>query len=231
MKRNYPYSYDIATGLYDRLARQKYWNNSIHELTKFAVSELEPDRLKVLDIGCGPGNSTAMISSMCTNSNITGVDISANMISRANKKLLRQKQITNVIAYVRSDASALPFPENHFDLITGHSFLYMVKNKKAVIQELARVLKPGGHIAFLEPGTSINAVGRSALLKDNIRNPKPFTRLQTKLLLIRIYSTRKGLVTPSHIHSIFDEAGLSDFIWKEAMGGRALMFRARKLEN
>jgi ubiquinone/menaquinone biosynthesis C-methylase UbiE len=228
MKRVYPYSYDLATGLYDRLARQKFWNNSIHELTKFAVSELESNQLNVLDVGCGPGNSTAMIAAMCINSNITGVDISVNMINRAKRKLSREKETSNAITYVRSDAASLPFPDNHFDLITGHSFLYMVRNKKAVIQELTRVLKPGGHIAFLEPGTSINAVGRSALLKDNIRNPKPYTRLQTKLLLIRIYSSRKGLVTPSHIHSIFDEAGLSDFIWKEAMGGRALLFKAMK---
>jgi ubiquinone/menaquinone biosynthesis C-methylase UbiE len=228
MKRNYPYSYDLATGLYDRLARQKYWDNSISELTRFAFSELESNHLNILDIGCGPGNSTTMIALECTNSNITGVDISTNMINRANKKLRREKETSNVIAYVRSDAASLPFPDNYFDLVTGHSFLYMVRNKKEVMQELARVLKPGGQIAFLEPGTSINAVGRSALLKDNIRNPKPYTRLQTKLLLIRIYSTRKGLVTPSYIHSIFDETGLSDFIWKEAMGGRALLFKAKK---
>jgi ubiquinone/menaquinone biosynthesis C-methylase UbiE len=225
MKRIYPHHYDIGTGLYAKLAEQPYWEESIRDLIKF-VSPFAGK--SILDAGCGHGISTRMLAEAFPSAHITGVDISKNMVRRANRLAEKGNLNRQQINFQQADATHLPINDNTFDLVAGHSFLYMVRSKEAVINECYRVLKPGGTLAFLEPGTSIDAVGRSAVIKDNFRNPKPRTRLRTKLLLFRIYTTRKGTVTPREMEIIFTRAGFSDFTWKEGAGGRGLMLKAVK---
>ncbi len=49
------------------------------------------------------------------------------------------------------NAEELPWPDNSFEMVTGHSFLYLLEDRKAVLSEVERVLVPGGQITFLEP--------------------------------------------------------------------------------
>jgi ubiquinone/menaquinone biosynthesis C-methylase UbiE len=226
MKRAYPYHYDLATGLYARLADQKFWKASISELIRFIGSQ---PGSRVLDTGCGHGISTFMLAEAFPGAQITGIDVARNMIKRAEKKKsVSGKQLDN-IHFSQADASRLPFEDNSFDTVTGHGFLYMIKHRDHVLKELNRVLKPGGTAAFMEPGTSIDAIGRSAVIKDTFRNPKPKTHLGTKMLLIRLYSTRKGSITPREMESEFIKAGFRDFTWQEGVSGRGLLFKAIKI--
>lgn len=225
MKREYPYHYDWATGLYAKLADQDFWKKSIAELIGFANTG---QVTSVLDAGCGHGLSTWMLAEAFPKAAVTGIDISRNMIRRAERSLRNEPHHHTNIAFKQSDAAKLPFEDASFELITGHSFLYMLRHREPVLKELYRVLRPGGCLVCMEPGTSIDAIGRSAVIKDNFRNPKPRTKVRTKLLLLRIYSTRKGQVTPREMESEFQKAGFTDFTWKESASGRGLLMKASK---
>ncbi|HEX5003462.1 MAG TPA: class I SAM-dependent methyltransferase [Bacteroidia bacterium] len=225
MKRNYPYHYDIATGLYARLANQSYWQNSISDLINF-MGRVEGNM--ILDAGCGHGMSTQMLAAAFPHASIKGVDISKNMIRRALRAHSKSVNESGNLEFICADAAGMPFQNETFDVVTAHSFLYMVHSREKIIKEFFRVLKPGGMVVLLEPGTSIDAIGRSAILKDNFSNRKPKTPIRTKMLLLRIYSTRKGMVTPKEMETLFSKSGFTDYTWKETQSKRGLLVKAIK---
>ena len=50
-----------------------------------------------------------------------------------------------------SSIRSLPFRTGSFDVATGHSFLYLVPDRRGVLAEAIRVLRPGGRLVLLEP--------------------------------------------------------------------------------
>src|SRR5438045_2823588 len=104
----------------------------------------------VLDLGCGPGESAFGMLERVAGLRVTGLDISAAMIrfARLRQRLSRDAER---VEFVEGDAMNLAYPDASFDAVTGHSFLYLVPDATRVLSEVARVLKPGGTCAFLEP--------------------------------------------------------------------------------
>ena len=99
---------------------------------------------RVLDVACGPGNFTRGFASATTDGLIVGLDASRTMLARA----VEQTSAAN-IAYVRADASALPFRDASFDAICCFAALYLIERPMRALDEIARVLAPGGRIALL----------------------------------------------------------------------------------
>ncbi len=103
---------------------------------------------EVLDLGCGAGHTTAYVAKNydCT---ITGADISADAIERANA-LHKNEPFFERMSFVQADALHLPFDDGKFDVVLCESVLFFVHDKAAALKEMARVLKPGGHLALNE---------------------------------------------------------------------------------
>jgi SAM-dependent methyltransferase len=99
---------------------------------------------RVLDVACGPGNFTRGFASAAEDGLIVGLDASSTMLARA----VEQTSAANV-AYVRGDASALPFRDASFDAICCFAALYLIERPMRALDEIARVLAPGGRIALL----------------------------------------------------------------------------------
>ncbi len=105
---------------------------------------LEPDD-KVLDLCCGPGNTTRrLLRDLGPAGRITGVDAAPAMLARAVADTRDPR-----VEYVRADAADLPFADGAFDAVTCHGALYLVDDAEAVIAEMGRVLSPGGRVAVL----------------------------------------------------------------------------------
>jgi len=105
------------------------------------------DAKLVLDVGCGSGIVTRDIARF-TKGKVIGVDGSSDMIKVAEKVL---KDFKNVELRV-SSAEKLPFDDNMFDIVTCNLFLMWVDTPQNVVNEMARVVKPGGKLlASLEP--------------------------------------------------------------------------------
>ena len=98
---------------------------------------------KCVDIGCGNGRHLIPAAEKCDM--VVGLDISIKMLEMAHQNM-EKKGIENVML-VRGDACHLPFPDNFFDGILFIAALHNIKGKKErkkALEEVRRVLKPGG---------------------------------------------------------------------------------------
>jgi ubiquinone/menaquinone biosynthesis C-methylase UbiE len=118
----------------------------------------------VLDVGCGPGNFTRAFARVSGDGLVVGLDASRTMLEQA----VREVNPPNV-RYVRGDAAALPFPDATFDAVCCFAALYFIEQPLRAIDEIVRVLAPGGRVALLAslsrgpvPAGAVNAVVRRA---------------------------------------------------------------------
>lgn len=109
-------------------------------LVKF--SQLQPGN-SVLDVGCGTG--VVAITAARRGAIVSGLDLSPQLLEYADKN----KILANVnVDFKQGDVEALPYPDESFDVVLsqfGHMF---APNAQLAIDEMLRVLKPGGIIAF-----------------------------------------------------------------------------------
>ncbi|MBT0566960.1 class I SAM-dependent methyltransferase [Williamsia sp. CHRR-6] len=111
------------------------------------------DRL-ILDVACGPGNYTRRFGASLRGDGVAvGLDFSTPMLGRAVLDNTGPR-----VVYVRGDAHAIPFADNTFDTVACLAALYLVSDPLQVIDELARVVAPGGEVAvFTTVRTGWNA--------------------------------------------------------------------------
>jgi len=106
------------------------------------LAEVKPGE-EVLDLGCGTGNYSFWLAGKKLQ--VTGVDISDNMLDIARKKAGRENVDIN---FVKSDIEDLPFKDNTFDLVVSVTVFEFLTNPEAVAREAWRVLKPGGKLVI-----------------------------------------------------------------------------------
>ncbi|NEX87599.1 bifunctional demethylmenaquinone methyltransferase/2-methoxy-6-polyprenyl-1,4-benzoquinol methylase UbiE [Aeromonas rivipollensis] len=105
---------------------------------------------KVLDLAGGTGDLTAKFSRIVGETGqVVLADINDSMLKVGRDKL-RNLGVTNNVSYVQANAEALPFPDNHFDVITIGFGLRNVTDKDKALASMFRVLKPGGRLLVLE---------------------------------------------------------------------------------
>lgn len=105
---------------------------------------------KVLDLAGGTGDLTAKFSRIVGDKgSVTLADINDSMLKVGRAKL-RDRGIVGNVTYVQANAEELPFPDNHFDLITIAFGLRNVTDKDKALASMHRVLKPGGRLLVLE---------------------------------------------------------------------------------
>lgn len=95
----------------------------------------------VLEIGCGSGVLTQGLAEEA--SHWCAVDISSALLMLARRRGIPAQ-------FARADAARLPFPSGAFDAVVGDGVLHHVE-LEPVLQEIRRVLVPGGGILFFEP--------------------------------------------------------------------------------
>ena len=103
----------------------------------------------VLEIGVGSGLNLSLYSPSM--GRVVGLDPSPELLSLARK---RSAQAMVPISLIRASAENLPFADAAFDGIVMTWTLCSIPNPIATLDEMRRVLKPGGRLAFVEHGLS-----------------------------------------------------------------------------
>ncbi|HRJ41353.1 MAG TPA: methyltransferase domain-containing protein [Caldilineaceae bacterium] len=102
--------------------------------------------MALLDCGCGSGSITVGLAEAVTPGYITGVDISEIEIERAQERAAGAG-VTNV-RFATGTLYALDYPDETFDAIFSHNVLEHLREPDRALQEMRRVLKPGGVIGI-----------------------------------------------------------------------------------
>ena len=101
----------------------------------------------VLDVACGPGNfSRDFAATVGEDGLVVGVDASRPMLERAVRET-RHTQLRN-LSFVFADAAALPFRDASFDAACCFAALNLFPDPFGALDEIRRVLAPGGRIAL-----------------------------------------------------------------------------------
>jgi len=146
-----------VAGVFDSVATKYDLMNDmmsmgVHRLWKKFTIELSGVRKgnKVLDIAGGTGDLTMQFSRLVgEDGEVILADINASMLKVGRDRLLDRGYGGN-IRFVQANAEALPFPDNHFDIITIAFGLRNVTDKDKALKDMARILKPGGRLLVLE---------------------------------------------------------------------------------
>ena len=102
---------------------------------------------KVIDLGCGPGNSTAVLAERYPNATIVGMDSSPDMLNKARSVLPN-------LEFVQADLNTYEPPKDADLLFSNAVFHWVAKDARiSTMQRLLRTVKPGGILAIQMPDT------------------------------------------------------------------------------
>jgi 2-polyprenyl-3-methyl-5-hydroxy-6-metoxy-1,4-benzoquinol methylase len=140
----------------------------------------------VLDVGSGAGRLLIELASRVDGVRAVGIDASQKMVTTATS---RAQSAGVAVQFELGDAQRLNFPDESFDRVNCSLVLVHVEDPGAVVAEIARVLAPGGRVAFSEPDAGALMVDSvdvaTAMLRQffaGLRNPDVSRQLRRLVL-------------------------------------------------
>lgn len=130
--------------------RRRFWNRVMRRL---------PMEGRLLEIGIGTGKNVVYWPA---EAHITAMDFSPRMLSRARERIERSGWD---VSLELGDAQDLQYPDNSFDLAAMTFVMCSVPDPVVGLREVARVVRPGGHV----------------LLMEHVRSPTPWIRTMMDL--------------------------------------------------
>lgn len=139
--------------------RDFWWNPDFMALMakRWKLSEAR----SILDAGCGIGHWGRVLSPfLSAEASLIGVDREPEWVKKA--AATAEAKGLSRFTYRQGNANALPFDDAQFDLVTCQTLLIHVPDPRATLQELARVLKPGGLLVLSEPNNLAGSLVRDS---------------------------------------------------------------------
>lgn len=203
-----PWLFDLGALLYGVMTAQQTWRSSCARLAGYIPDGGRSPR--VLDLGCGPGVSTIILAQVVPAATVVGLDLAPRMLDQA-KHYSARAGLDSTIQYVLADAANLPFADGSLDMVTGHSFLYLVPDRARVAFEAHRVLRRGGCFACMEPRSGANL----GALRHRWRE----VRYIISVILWRPYSRWHGQFSNRSFRDLLSSAGFTNLRTEQVLDG------------
>lgn len=133
------------------LGRVNLWSmNRRHaKVTAWGLTHVSiQSRDTILDVGCGGGRTVARLAAVAADGKTYGIDYSAASVA-ASQRANRERIAAGRVEILPGSVSHLPFPDQMFDLVTAVETHYYWPDLNADMQEVLRVLKPGGTLIII----------------------------------------------------------------------------------
>jgi SAM-dependent methyltransferase len=143
--------WDAEAGNWARFARAPGLDRAHEDINLPVLRELLPaPGTRTLDFGCGEGRISRLLASL--GHRVTGIDASPAMVALARGH-------PGAAPALLADGTALPFPDETFDLVVAYMCLHDVDDLAGATAEIGRVLTRGGRLcaAIVHP---LNSAGR-----------------------------------------------------------------------
>lgn len=154
-------AYDWLTGLYDPVMRVTMREGEFKD--RLVTQANIQDGHTVLDLGCGTGTLTGLIKARHSSASVVGLDGDPKALQIARGKLSQQG---HKVTLVEAMSFQMPFDLASFDRVTSSLLFHHLStaDKRRTLQEVRRVLKPGGELHIADWGKPQNFVMRAAFL-------------------------------------------------------------------
>ncbi|MFE3146459.1 class I SAM-dependent methyltransferase [Streptomyces sp. NPDC059218] len=164
----------------------------------FAAAGIEA-KDRVLDVGCGAGQTTRLAARRARDGRVVGIDLSAPMLERARRDAAAEG-LDNV-TFEQGDAQVHPLPDRGFDVLISRGGFMFFADHVAAFTHLRRALVPTGRLAILgpQPAGPDSAYARAtAALSPFLREASPASRGMGSLL------------DPARIRQVLADSGFTD---------------------
>jgi demethylmenaquinone methyltransferase / 2-methoxy-6-polyprenyl-1,4-benzoquinol methylase len=227
--------YDLLNHVLSFNVDRLWWRRTARS---FAEILAQPDS-RVLDLCCGTGDMTFALRTQAGNSTpqvlspqIWGADFSHAMLQRARLKALdkvSQNGASAVPQWIEADALCLPFPNQHFSLVTSAFGFRNLADYDAGLREIARVLRPGGECGILDFSEPKGAIGH--LYRFYFKQVLP--RVGTLLSGVRgpyayLPNSVERFPEPQEMLARMRRAGFREATWTPYTFGIAGLYRGKK---
>ena len=219
--------YDLLNHLLSFNVDRLWWRRTAR--TFRAV--LSRPNARVLDLCCGTGDMAFALDRRASDSaRILGADFSHAMLQRAQGKSTAQVSPGHsALRWIEADALRLPFPDNHFDLITSAFGFRNLADYDAGLLEIVRILKPGGECGILDFGDPRGLMGR--IYRIYFKQILP--RVGTLISGVRgpyayLPASVERFPPPTEMLARMRAAGFAEAYWTPYTFGIAGLYRGKK---
>lgn len=199
------YRYDLANTLMS-FGLHNYWRSQLMRRTRVFKGN------SALDVCCGTGSITMDLAKLVGSSGrVIGVDFSEKMLTIAEKRFINHPNRPTV-KFVQANAEKLPFSDNTFDCVTIGYGLRNVSNLIQVLEELKRVVKPGGVVLSLEMAKPASPIFKN-LYRIYLKNWIPFIGkilVHNESAYQYLHDSIQSFPHPDRITQFFNETGFYD---------------------
>ena len=135
--------YGSAANLDARISLHRRFGTAEEPLPRWIFGQIDlPPDARILELGCGPGLLwTENLERIPDGWTVTLTDASAGMVREAEERLGSGRMTFRV-----ADAQEIPFEDETFDAVLANHMLYHVPDRSRALSEVARVLRPAGHL-------------------------------------------------------------------------------------
>ncbi len=180
---------------------------------------------RIIDIGCGPGNSTRVLRERWPQAQISGLDSSPQMIARARESYPQEN-------WILADAATWDTDER-YDLVFSNAALQWIPGHESVVPKLVGLLNPGGALAVQVPANNdspvylaVNRVARREPWRDTMSGCAELLTYHDAGFyydLLSALTPRVALWQTTYYHVLGSHQGLID--WYSSTGMRPYLER------
>jgi len=165
-------------------------------LTNWGLSLITiDDGWTMLDIGCGGGATLQRLLKRSKGAKVYGIDISEESVAKARK--VNADLLDKQVFVSQGSADHLPYNFHTFDLVTAVETVYFWPNLTKCLQEVFRVLKPGGLFAIIVEVVDVDSVWSNVVEGMTVYSPEQLKQIveETGFTDVKLYRKKPSYAT------------------------------------